>query len=773
MILKNLILPVIALGLLTAPAAAAPRELLNNGWSFSLGHASDKEKDFHSGTEYFTYLCKVRANNQSLSPIMPEFDDSAWKQISLPHDWVVDLGYSGEASHSHGYKCVGWKYPENSAGWYRRHIFVPAEDEGKRITIEFEGIFRDSEVFCNGVYLGHGRSGYASYTYDLSDVLEYGKDNVITVRVDASLEEGWFYEGAGIYRNVYLSKGDNVAVEPYGLMVTATDKVQVKATIRNYGNAKSEERTVKAVLLDKDGVAVAQQEMRLQALEAQASSIIEMELTPANAHLWSPDEPYLYTLRLFVGEDMSETRIGIRKVEFTHDNGMLINGQRVQMKGCDLHQDHAGVGAGIPDGVWRYRLETLKKYGFNTIRCSHNPASPAMLDLCDELGFLVIDENRLMGPGEEQLELLGQMIRRDANHPSIVLWSVGNEEWAIEWNVWGTKIASRMTAFAHSIDPSRPTIYASSSGQYPNYGCDVFGYNYIVQNPVMENYAAYPNPALGTEETTGCGTRGKYETVAEEGWMLSLNRSGVAVDERYSPESLGVIERGWQFYSSQPQFAGVCWWTGFDYRGEANPMVWPATGSQFGLLDYCGFPKDEAFYLKANWTDEPLVHICGPVNGEVWVYSNCDKVLLKADGRKIGTKPVVRDGHIAWQLKGKVSKIEATGYVGRRAAATDCWPEQISGTTYTLSKTELASDGQDVIIVDITSDKSALEVKVEGAALLGWGNGNPGFKEVERPLEGNAIRVLPFCGHAQVILRSIAGRDGPVTIYIDNKQINI
>jgi len=812
--LKKLLFTAIALGLLSAGAAAAPRELLNNGWSFSLGHASNAEKDFGHGTEYFTYLCKVRANNQSQSPIMPEFDDSQWQQVNLPHDWVVDLPFSGEASHSHGYKCIGWKWPENSVGWYRKKIFVPKEDEGKRITIEFEGIFRDSEVFCNGIYLGHERSGYASRVYDLSEVLDYGAENLICVRVDASVEEGWFYEGAGIYRNVYLSKGGKLAVEPYGLMANtelqtvdasqAAGKVSVQARIRNYGHEVLDGKTVNFGIYDADGNLVSSSSAAIGALAPQQNVSVQAELKVNGAQLWSPERPYLYTLKTEIDGDMSETRIGLRKVEFTHEQGMLLNGKKYQMRGCNLHQDQAGVGAGIPDELWRYKLEILKKYGFNTIRSSHNPASPALLDLCDELGFVVIDENRLMGTGDEQLGLLEDMIRRDANHPSVVLWSVGNEEWAIEWNVWGTRIAQKMTEFAHQIDPSRPTIYASSSGQAPNYGCDVFGYNYIVQNPVMENWQTYPNTAVGTEETTGCGTRGKYETNAEEGWMLSFNRSGVAVDERYSPDSLGVIERGWRFYNNHPQFAGLCYWTGFDYRGESNPMVWPATGSQFGLLDYCGYPKDEAFYLKANWTEESLVHICGPVNGEVWVYSNCDKVLLKAGGKKLGTKTVVKDGHLVWKLTAKQlsaiaagkSSIEATGLTGGKKVATDRYPEQISGTSFTLSKTTLKADGQDVVVVDIVSNEKSLDVTVEGVQFLGWGNGNPGFKEVERPVPGSTaadgshtdnvsqsgtaegskpvkLEIKPFSGRAQVILRSLDGVTGEAKLKIGSQEVRL
>lgn len=732
------------------------------------------------GTDYFSYMTKIGYLTDAASPIILAFDDSSWRDVTLPHDWVVDLPFSGEASHSHGYKTIGWKYPDTSVGWYRRHLFVPESDKGKHITIEFEGVFRNSEVFCNGVYLGHEVSGYASRVYDLTEALKYGEDNVIVVRCDASIEEGWFYEGAGIYRNVYLSKTDPLAIEPYGLsVVTDFDGddfskaiVRSQATIFNY-SVRHRGGVVRFTLKDASGKIIASDQSSVKDLQARRSATVSASFELQNPHLWSPDDPYLYTLETAVGSDVTSTKVGIRKIEFTHDRGLLVNGNRVQVKGCDLHLDHAGVGTAVPDELWRYRIKTLMGYGFNTIRCSHNPATPAMLDICDELGVLVIDENRLMGTSDEQLELLDRFIRRDRNHPSVILWSIGNEEWGLEWKPWGTPFAEVMTATAHNSDPSRLTIYASSSGQEPNYGVDVFGYNYIVQNPVMENYAKFPNPAMGTEETTGSGTRGKYETVPSEGWMAPINRTGVSADKRYSEETLNVIERGWKFYAEHPQFAGLCYWTGLDYRGEPNPMSWPATGSQFGILDYCGFPKDEAFYLKSWWTEEPLVHICGPFAGEVWVYSNCDRVQLFADGKSLGTKVMPKNGHLVWKVSDKTKVFTANGIVGKKTVAKDRFPELVSGTSIALSKETLVRDGQDVVVIDILSDKTALDVSVEGAQLLGWGNGNPGFKEVERPLEGNSLSIKTFGNRAQVLVRSIKDATSRVKVSIGEQIVTI
>ncbi len=722
--------------------------LLNNNWSFSLGDASSMERDFTHGTEYFTYYSKVMSANHSHAPIMPEFDDSAWQKISLPHDWAVDLPYSAEASHSHGYKCIGWKYPGNSVGWYRKHLEIPAEDEGKQIWIEFEGIFRNSQVFCNGCYLGGEQSGYTQSSYDLSPYLNYGGDNVITVRCDASTEEGWYYEGAGIYRNVWLHKAGPISIVPYSLNV---NNGKPRFAIKTAGPEVDMKKIRSEVhILDASGKQVSKPERR-----------------------WSLEDPYLYTCEVSLYYDglLSErtsVRFGIRDIEFNPEKGFLLNGEAVKLKGCNLHLDHAGVGVAVPDELWRYRILQLKKYGFNAIRSSHNPASPAMLDLCDELGMLVIDENRQMGIND-QFDQLQKMIARDLNHPCIILWSIGNEEWAMEHSPKGEKLARLICEEAHRLDPTRLCTYGNAGGRTLVKGVDVFGYNYIVQNPIDEYHGSWPQKlAVGTEETSGAGTRGKYETVPEKGWMAPLNR-------RDTVGRINVIEHGWKYYKAEPWRAGIFYWTGQDYRGEPNPMVWPATGSQFGILDYCCFPKDEAFYLKSVWTDEPMVHICGPFDGEVWVYSNCSSVKLYADGRPLGRKAMPEDGHLVWKTPASARKFSAIGYSGGKKAAEDIWPEAISGTSVSISKTALRNDGQDVAVLDIISEEERLPVRVENAELLGWGNGDPGFKEVERPRPGDDgdFFIRPFSGRAQVLVRSLQGSSGTATVYVGTQRLTL
>ena len=697
------ILTVIICAVLAASSTAQnlrERISFDKGWQFALGDASLPEKDFRCGTEYFNYLTKA-ASIHNEGPYSAKFDASGWKTVNLPHDWVVDLPFAAEASHSHGYKTVGHKYPETSVGWYRKTFTVPAEDYGKHLWLQFDGIFRNARVWVNGFYLGHEPSGYATQTYDISEYLNYGGENLVCVRADATLEEGWFYEGAGIYRHVWLNKAAKVNVAPSGTFVYAEFAVpyslrgdmkpdlsaaslNIETTVQNMG-VRPAAYTLKHTLIDAEGSVAGTCISDGGLIPAKDSHKTHAVIPVENPHLWSCEDPYMYKVITEVFADGSlidtyETLTGIRHIAFDADRGFILNGKVVKLKGANMHQDHAGVGAGIPDGLQEWRLLQLKKFGCNAYRSSHNPMTPEVLDACDRLGILVIEENRLTGINREHTDLLGRMIRRDRNHPCIILWSVGNEEWGMEWNDFGTRIAEAMREYCHLFDPTRPMTVASSSGPHILIPADVAGYNYMLQNPIEKHRADYPERcALGSEETTGCGTRGVYFDAADgrnpsavdggKGRMVALNRSKQGPDRLYN-----CIERGWKFYAERDYLAGLFYWTGFDYRGEPNPMVFPATGSQFGLLDYCGFPKDEAYYLKAWWTDQPVLHILPHWNldgheGEkisVWVYSNCDEVQLTVNGRRLARKKMPKNGHLEWDAVYKPGYVIAVGYKGGR-----------------------------------------------------------------------------------------------------------
>ncbi len=771
--------------------------LLNNGWKFAYGHAGDMKKDFTHGTEYFTYFAKAKSFNQNQGPSSEQFNDSTWQTVNLPHDWVVDLPFSKEASHSHGYKTVGWKYPETSVGWYRRKFYIPEKDLGKHISVRFDGIFRNAQVFCNGFYLGHEPSGYATQVYDLTEYLNYGGENLLTVRVDASTEEGWYYEGAGIYRDVWLDKMSQVHVAPFGTFITTridrsyqTADVNIEVCLANKGLEAAGCKVVNRILDATGKEVVRTQESSTTLAPKQEEVKLLQSATMDNIHLWDLEHPYLYTLYtdVYVGEklvDTYTTSFGIRNIEFNPQKGFLLNGCPVKLKGTNLHQDHAGVGTGIPDRLWRYRIEKMKSMGSNAIRTSHNPVSPAMLDLCDRMGMLVIEENRLMGINKEHVDLLERMIKRDRNHPCIILWSIGNEEWALEGNERGLRITQSMSEYVHQLDSTRLTTQGTAGGRVSLFGVDVKGYNYLRQNPIDEYHREHPDwyAPVGSEETSGCGTRNVYYTDSLRGWMAPINRT--AEDDN---RIVNAMARGWQFYHERPWLAGLFYWTGLDYRGEPNPMLYPATGSQFGIFDYCGFPKDEAFYLKSWWTDEPVLHLSPHWNlsgheGDsirVWAYSNCDEVELFVNGKNLGRKPMPADGYIEWKTVYRPGALMAKGYKGGKKIMVEKIETTGKAARILMEpyNTTLKADGQDIAIVDLTlkdeknrevpDAMNEMTVTLTGpATILGYGNGDPGFKETERPVNGEkTFRIKAFAGKAQVIIRSLEGQKGTVQLEV-------
>ena len=756
---------------------------LDDGWKFALGNAADPKKDFGCGTEYFNYLTKANSIHNE-GPYVAKFNDSAWQEVRVPHDWVTTLPYANAASHSHGYKTVGYKYPETSVGWYRKTINIPASDLGKHIALQFDGIFRNAQVWFNGFYMGTEPSGYATQVYDVTEYVNYGGNNLICVRADATLEEGWFYEGAGIYRDAWLLKSAAVGVAPFGTFVYAELKqpydkavIHVETEVNNH-SLTSQQCEVSHRLLDADGREVAKSAPSTVTLKAKQTLNSELLTMNLNApHLWSPSDPYLYKVETTVKvdgrvTDVYETTTGIRDIEFDADRGFLLNGQPLKLRGVNLHQDHAGVGAAIPDALQAWRIRQLKKMGCNAYRASHNPMTPALLDVCDREGILVIDENRLTGINEEHLRLLERMIKRDRNHPSIILWSNGNEEWGMENTVQGTRIAAAMREYTHLLDPTRHSTIANAGGREMIKGLDVVGFNYIVQNDVDNRKKNNPTwKIVGTEETTGCGTRGWYfKDEKYPGRMVSLNRT---MEQNYE----NIIERGWKFYDERPWAAGLFYWTGFDYRGEPNPLSYPAHDSEFGILDYCGFPKDEAYYLKSWWTDEPVLHIFPHWNlqghegeeVEVWAYSNCDEVELTVNGKKLGRQPMPRNGHLKWKTVYEPGKVVAVGYKNGKRILTEKI-ETTKPAAKIVMKTDrqtITADGRDVSVVTIELHDqngrlvpdacNTLKFTLEGnGRIIGAGNGDPQYMGEDHPKDKDcrAFSIPAFNGLAQVLIQS-------------------
>ena len=779
--------------LMAGVSASAQTTRLAEGWRFAFGNAADPAKDFGCGTEYFNYLTKANSIHNE-GPYSAKFDDSTWQEVTIPHDWVCTLPYAPEASHSHGYKTVGWKYPETSVGWYRLRMSFVGKSPERHYRLRFGGIFRNSTVWFNGYYMGTEPSGYAVQEYDITPYIDFEGDNILCVRADASLEEGWFYEGAGIYRDVWLEESGPVHPTPGGIWTYWTGSVLKLFMQFENTSAKHMHGTAAMRLLDADGTPVWEHSYSVFLAPQQVSGpvpggyTIEID-TP---HLWSPEDPYLYTLETTIGADVYRLHVGLRTAEFNATDGFLLNGQKLVLHGVNLHQDHAGVGAAVPEDLMEWRIRELKKYGVNAIRCSHNPASPVLLDICDRLGVMVIDENRLMGVNTEHKRLLENMVVYGRQHPSVILWSVGNEEWGLENDVRGARVARQMQDYVHILDPSRQTTLANAGGGVMFQEADVKGYNYIIQNDVENRHSSHPEwIAYGSEETTGCGTRGVYyhsqpgdstgqyvdssglsvgspchsERSEESGHMPSINRTG-------SPAN--VIERGWQYYRNNPWTGGVFFWTGLDYRGEPNPLQYPAHDSEFGLLDYCGFPKDEAFYLKAAWTSEPVLHILPHWNlsgheGEsvdIWVYSNCDEVSLSVNGRSLGRKKMPRDGHLSWTAKYKKGKIVADGYLrGKRVL------RQVVETTGPAVRiaTSCARIGDITVVnVELRDAKGrfvpdacpSLTCTIDGSGhIIGAGNGDPSYLGPDNPgvLDAKSFTIPAFNGRAQFLVQGSPG----------------
>ena len=489
---------------------------LNNNWKFALGHAYDRVLDFNNGTSYFSYVTKAGYGD---GPANANFDDRMWRSVDVPHDWCVELPFAKNGSVSHGSKAIGKNYPEHSVGWYRKTFFVDSAWLGKKISVEFEGVFRDSKVWVNGFYLGNEPSGYTSFNYDLTEYLNYGADNVIAVRADASFEEGWFYEGAGIYRNVNLVVTNPVHIARNGTFVSTDNienskaKITTRTRIQNETNAEQKVTIIEKIYNAENELVkeYTSDELKIQPFSEKYFVTKHSIQNPHLWEVWDYGTPYLYTLKTFIYSvdakkivDENETTMGIRTVAFDAAEGFFLNGRPLKIRGVCLHQDHAGVGVALTPSIQEYRIAKMQEMGCNAIRTSHNPASPDFLKACDKMGMLVLEEARLMGINKLHQHNVEEMICRDRNHPSIFLWSLGNEEWAIEGSPKGAMIARNMENFARQFDSTRAFTIASSGGWDNGIGTttEVCGINYISHGDVIGHHEKYQQqPLIGTEES--------------------------------------------------------------------------------------------------------------------------------------------------------------------------------------------------------------------------------------------------------------------------------
>lgn len=730
------------------PLHAPPREHLSfdRGWRFAPGHAWDPGRDFSTGTGSFSYLAKTGYGDGAASA---GFDDRAWRMLDLPHDWAAELPFNEKGTLSHGSKAIGRNFPENSIGWYRKTFTIPATDLGRQISIAFDGITRNSQVWINGHYLGTHASGYTGFSYTLSEYLNYGGENTLAVRADATIEEGWFYEGAGIYRHVWLDKTAPLHLAANGLFVTTrltgpAALISVNSTVTNEDKT-TRSFVVQQQILDSSGRILKVIRSENTFVQPFKSVQLNQQITLSAPIFWSVERPYLHQLVTTIEEtgkitDQVKTSFGIRTLRFDANSGFFLNGKHVELKGTNDHQDHAGVGTALPDALQEFRIRRLKDMGCNAYRSAHNPPTPELLDVCDRLGMLVIDENRQMGVSSTQLNDLDAMILRDRNHPSIISWSVGNEEWAIEGSITGARIASTMQAYVKSIDSSRFITAALSGGI--GYGIstviDVLGYNYVATKNTDLQHQKFPaQRSWGTEEGSTVTSRGVYQ---DDSVLHQL----AAYDRKQNHFFLS-IENGWKHYASRPYLAGMFIWAGFDYRGEPTPFSFPSIESYHGMLDACGFAKDDYYYLQSWWGSKPVLHLFPHWNwagreGQlipVWVYSNCDEVELFLNQVSQGRYKVEVNGHLAWNIRYQPGILEARGYRRGVKILTDRIETtgQASAIKLSADRSAINADGRDLAVITVElTDKNGLHLPtatdqiiftLDGPGrIVGVGNGN-------------------------------------------------
>ncbi len=716
----------------------------------------------------------------------PGFVDKSWRHVDLPHDYVVEGTFDRRADTSHG------SLPTTPA-WYRKTFALPLSYKGKSVWIDFDGVYRDSTVWLNGHELGHHPSGYIGFRHDLNKFANFGGKNVLAVRVDPTKGEGWWYEGGGIYRHVWLNVANPVHVQPWGVYVRTgvrgietglglyvrasvhgvepadpTGDLAISTTIVN-DTGKRQSVVVTTTVYDPIGQRVAT--TKTTKTLSGGSAIVSQKATIFRAKLWSADNPNLYHMVTEVSKagqtvDRVETPFGIRTLRWDKNLGFFLNEKPLKLQGTCNHQDHAGVGIAMPDSLLYWRIKKLKEMGSNAYRCSHNPPAAELLDACDRLGMVVMDETRHLGDtslaktpeGTKATDLteLKSMLLRDRNHPSVIMWSLANEE-GLQGTDEGAQIFKAMMAVGRKLDPTRPATSAMNGGYAKGFTLvqDLQGFNYNIYayDPIHKQF---PNlPLYGSETASTVSTRGIYANDAAKGYVSAYDVN--------APDWGATAEDGWRPIGERPYIAGGFVWTGFDYKGEPTPYGWPCINSHFGIIDIAGFPKDNFYYYKAWWGKEPVVHVLPHWNWkgqegkpiDVWVYSNADRVELYLNGKKLGDKPMPKFGHVSWKVPYTPGVLIAKGYKGSKLIATDKVettgaPAQIKVFT---DRANLTSDNQDLSVVQVQildakgrvvpTASNLVKFSLKGTGrIAGVGNGDPSSHEPDKASRRSAFNGL-------------------------------
>jgi len=767
-------LPVFSTVIAANDAPSPTEELsLNLGWQFHLGDIPFPVISGH-GASY----SNAKAG-KAWGAAAPEFDDREWRTLDLPHDWAVEGPFDEKANISQGYRPRG-------IAWYRRTLRLEPSDHGRSLELKFDGISTHATVWVNGTLVHRNWCGYTGLSIDLTPFATFGDQlNVIAIRVDADAQEGWWYEGAGIYRHAWLIKRNLVHFDTDGIFANPVRNAEgqwvlpVEATMTNDSKTPSKV-SVKTELLDPEGKPVGQATAFAE-IAPLDTTVAKLAINVPNPQLWSIETPTLYTVRTSILEgdktlDEKTTRCGFRTIRFDADKGFFLNDQPVKLKGTCNHQDHAGIGVAVPDSIWDFRIRRLKEMGSNAFRCAHNPPARELLDACDRLGMLVMDENRNFNVSPEYVRQLQWMVRRDRNHPSVILWSVFNEE-RMQGTEAGYEMVRRMSAAVKKLDTTRPVTAAMSGGVNSpvnvTQAVDVVGFNYQ-QNGYDGFHKAHPNqPMTSSEDTSAFMTRGVFE---------ELRKQGSAVSYDTDRASWGNTHRNaWKLIAERPFVAGGFVWTGFDYRGEPQKFSWPSVSSIFGIMDTCGFPKTAYYIHQAAWIDDkPVVQIVPHWNWpgmegkpvKVLVLTNGDAAELFLNGKSLGEKPVDRLEGGEWQVPFASGKLEAVAknsgkVIARTSVETTGDPVAIK---LVPDRKDLAGDGADAQPVTVSAiDAKGREVPTANlpvtfaisgpGSIIGHGNGDPTSHEPEKGPTRNL-----FNGLAQVIVQS--QRDSAGTIVL-------
>ncbi|HPQ64167.1 MAG TPA: beta-galactosidase GalB [Bacteroidales bacterium] len=675
----------------------------------------------------------------------PSFDDSGWRVMNLPHDWSIE----GEFSESHPASPGGGALP-GGIGWYRKTFRVSKADKEKMTYISFDGVYRNSEVWINGNHLGKRPYGYSSFRYDLTPFLKYGEeDNVIAVKVDNSAQpNSRWYTGSGIYRNVWLTTTGKIAVDHWGTYVTTpvvnTEEALLMVTtqIRNSSGSRADVR-LETVVYDADNRKVARAETGQVEIIIEGATVTQ-ELTVDNPSLWSLENPSLYRVVTTIRSgqlvaDRYETVTGIRSFEFDADKGFVLNGEPVIIKGVCNHHDLGCLGAAVNTRAIERQLEILREMGCNGIRTSHNPPAPELLDLCDRMGFIVMDEafdiwkvkktdyDYSLDFDEWHLKDLEAMVLRDRNHPSVFIWSIGNEvmeQWERDGS--GEAIATELADFVRSMDDTRPVTAACNDPAPHNPviasgALDLIGFNY--RDTLWTRFPqTFPEGKfIGTETTSALATRGSYDMPSDivRRWPARWDqpfRDGnadltcSAYDNCSAP--WGTTHRdSWRLIKNNAFLTGMYIWTGFDYLGEPTPYWWPARSSYFGIIDLAGFPKDVYYFYQSEWTDKDVLHLFPHWNWnpgqtvDLWAFTNCDEVELFLNGNTMGRQSRgENDFNLVWRVPFEEGALLAVGYrngteIMRREIHTAGEPAALM---LAPDRSDIRADGTDLSFITVT-----------------------------------------------------------------------